>query len=66
MKKTVFLVCAVMILALVPGCKWPFGKKEVTHNDVAHTVEVHAEAPAEHHEAAHHDAAPAVEAPHKI
>ncbi len=63
MKKTVFLVCAVMILALVPGCKWPFNRKEA-----APKVEVHAEAPVMHEAAvaAPQDAAVVVETPHKI
>ena len=71
MKKTVFLVCAVMILALVPGCKWPFGKKEVVHTaEVAHVEAAHHDAAVmheeAHHDAAHQDAAHAVETPHKI
>ena len=68
MKKTVFLICAVMILALVPGCKWPFGKKESAPKAEVHAEVAHVEA-AVHPEAAHaeaaHDAAHA-EAPHKI
>ncbi len=63
MKKTVFLICAVMILALVPGCHWPFGKKEAAPKVEVHAEVAHVEAPV-HAEAAH-DAAHA-EAPHKI
>ena len=65
MKKTIFLVCAVMILALVPGCKWPFGKKEAAPKVEVHAEVAHVEAPAAHEDVAHHDAH-AVETPHKI
>ena len=63
MKQVLFLVVAVALLAVVPGCKLPWMNKEADHK-TAHSAEMAhvAEHPAEHPVAAEH----AVETQHKM